>query len=107
MPRSYRKNFVFPVCCCQSQKKWKQEYSRIYRSKTKSQLQKAVLNDNIDYNLGTVYKHHFADIWLSPSDGKMRFDFLNEDEFKNPYSANYYSSYKEYKKDFKKNYSSK
>ncbi len=101
MSRSYRKNLVFGICSYKSQKTWRQSYNRIFRKQTKQALK--------DYNIGSLYKQHYADPWLGPSDGYCRLTFLNEDQFnaeikQYPYMYFAGETYKDYCKDFKKRY---
>ncbi len=109
MSRSYRKNLVFGICSYKSQKTWRQSYNRIFRKQTKRALKRAVLNEDKDYNIGSLYKQHYADPWLGPSDGYCRLTFLNEDQFnaeikQYPYMYFAGETYKDYCKDFKKRY---
>jgi hypothetical protein len=112
MSRSYRKNFVFGICSYKSEKSWRQSYNRIFRKQTKQALKKAVLNEDKDYNIGSLYKQHYADPWLGPSDGYCRLTFMNEDQYiadkkQHPYMYHTKETYKDYCKDFKKNFINK
>ena len=112
MSRSYRKNLVFGICSYKSQKTWRQSYNRIFRKQTKRALKRAVLNEDKDYNIGSLYKQHYADPWLGPSDGYCRLTLLTEDEFnsdKIQYRYIYDSdeTYKEYCNKFKKRFINK
>ena len=109
MSRSYRKNFVFGICGYKSEKSWRQSYNRIFRKQTKQALKRAVLNEDKDYNIGSLYKQHYADPWLGPSDGYCRLTLMNEDQFNAdkkqcPYMYFSDETYKDYCKDFKKRY---
>lgn len=83
MSRSFRKTYVFPICCCNSQKRWKQSYNRTFRRTSKSKLDNYLTNTCDDYVYEDLYKRTYADEWLSPSDGKWRIDFLSKDDYYN------------------------
>lgn len=108
MSRSYRKTPVFPICCIRSQKWWKRSYNRIYRRHGNVQLQRYLGNDDVDYEIGQVYKQSYADIWASPSDGKWRVEMLRYNEFlQRDNLVAYHGSYENYVIDYKRLYLSK
>lgn len=97
MSRSYRKNLIFPNCCCNSQKTWKQSYNRKFRTKSKETLYKYIHSIKEDFIYEDIYKRSYVDIWLSPSDGKSRVKVFNREEFlKSPDMILYYKNYKKY-----------
>lgn len=121
MSRSRRKNLVFPICCNGgTQKPWKQQINRIFRRKSKVQLETS-LDENgevlKDYFYRNRNKRKFADIWLSPSDGTQRIKMMTKDEFEiyqNRALPYYFSSarrnpqtYKQYINNFKRTLISK
>lgn len=85
MSRSTRKNLVFPICCNgNTQKPWKQHINRIFRRKAKVQLDTSIGEDGEilkDYFFRDRNKRKFADVWLSPSDGKHTMELLKKDEW--------------------------
>lgn len=85
MSRSTRKNLVFPICCNgNTQKPWKQHINRTFRRKAKVRLDSSIgENGEIlkDYFFRDRNKQKFADIWLSPSDGKHTMKLLKKDEW--------------------------
>lgn len=99
MSRSFRNNLVFPNCCCNSQKKWKQHYNRVFRRRSKNILHTYLTSDKEDYVYEDVYKRSYADIWNSPSDGKSRYEVLSKKQFlliQEKYNFYRYTSYKRY-----------
>lgn len=85
MSRSKRKNLVFPICCNgDTQKPWKQHINRIFRRKAKVRLESSIdENGEVlkDYFFRDRNKRKFADVWLSPSDGKHTMEMLAYDEW--------------------------
>ena len=85
MSRSTRKNLVFPICCNgNTQKPWKQHINRIFRRKAKVQLDTSIGEGGEvlkDYFFRDRNKRKFADVWLSPSDGKHTMELLKKDEW--------------------------
>lgn len=82
MSRSYNKNYYgYILCCGDSQKKWKQSYNRLYRRESKIKIKetlKSIEYLDQDYSLTSVKKQSYADIWNSPSDGKIEIKLLDE-----------------------------
>lgn len=108
MSRSHRKTPVFPICCARGQHEWKRKYNRIYRRRANLQIMRHLSNQELDYEIGRVYKQSYADIWSSPSDGKWRVEMLGYNEFlqyKN--LVNYHKTYENYVKEYKRKYLSK
>jgi hypothetical protein len=110
MSRSYRKNLVFPICRCNTQKKCKTQYNRTFRTNSKKQLYKYLTNISEDYKYESVYKRPYADIWLSPSDGRWWLEMFKPDDFlehRLDYVFVPYKTYKEYMDNFKRKFLSK
>lgn len=110
MSRSYRKNLVFPVCCCNTQKKWKTQYNRTFRTNSKKQLYNYLTNISEDYKYESVHKRSYADIWLSPSDGRWWLEMFKPDDFlehRLDYVFVPYKTYEEYINNFKRKFLSK
>lgn len=121
MSRSKRKNFIIPnVCYGNSLKKWKQEYNRIFRRKSKLHLDTSIDengNPIKDYFHRDVKKRVYADEWLGPADGFVNIEMLTLSEFNNQKEgkewyygnrfATRFDTYEEYVKYFKRKYISK
>lgn len=117
MSRSIRKTMVFPICSSRGQKHWKKQYNRIYRRQCREAINRYLTDNNHDYNIGKVYLQKYANEWLSPSDGKLRYDMLDRHDFYNKpnrysfngisYQCDSYDSYESYVNEYKRLYLSK
>lgn len=106
MSKSRKKSLWSPICCVGpgSHKQWKRMYNKAYRTNYKRAIHHYLKGEVDWYDIGYVYKQHYADMWSSPSDGYRRVELLNEDEYNNKKLYRYYKSYNDYVIQFKKSY---
>ena len=65
MSRSYKKTYLY-MCKFRSQKAWRSFYNRVFRH-----TENCKLRGDEEYSCHkNPYKHGYADVWLSPADGK-------------------------------------